>query len=436
MANDNYLVETVNTLLRQGEYKELDILTLSSGENVRSEKSLGLASMINSIKTRGWLADSLLTVSIRADGTLRVLRGNRRTLAAQELKRIDPDAFARAFPSGSLVRCHVFTGLTYDQEVLIRNDHSKDLDAKTLSDWELFLAVKQYVKVGGHTESGIAIAMGRYSKDKNDNQVPDRSFIQKRVQLATLPDFVQTEYQKLWEGTKSDTAVRVSDIPKFAAAIAADVKADRSGMGVSPIDGKPLEYSAGGGPEFLKVWNLIMVPTSTEAVEAEETKETAKPVISHKELSSKIGSFEGRLIKTVLRAVCGETPVTLVECDTICLQLEMDQRDMNTIAKYLGADGMQNLLGSARNAFPQTETAPVASETPAAPVASETPAAPVASETPAAPVASETPAAPVASETPADSELVPANIGNDSAGIVASETEAKPATGGRKRHKQ
>lgn len=208
-------------------------------DNVRTSQSLNLPKMVQSLKTRGFKPNHPLVVSEKSDGTLLVLCGNRRTEALELIKEDDSEIFATILPDGK-VPCIVNRGLTEEQEILIRLDHSSDEDREPLDEWGEFLSVLQLMRAGYTGQKDIAAVLGKFNK----NGDPNRSYIQQRVNLARLPKFVQEEMKLYCLNGTTATPLRWRHIPSLFS-----IYTEEFDVGY-----------ADGGPQFKELWESIQSP--------------------------------------------------------------------------------------------------------------------------------------------------------------------------------
>jgi ParB-like nuclease family protein len=304
----------------------LAIAALFRAGNVRGANCLQIPGMIASIKRNGYNPDKPLVVSAKPDGRYLVLRGNRRLEAIETIAASEPETFARLFPSGT-IPCVVYHDLTTEQEALLRVDHSRDFDTVPLDEFSEFLAIKQLVKAGYLTESGIAEKLGKFKKDsKTGAETPNRSWVQPRVALARLPQFVQDEYQKLWESGSASTPVRVSMILKPLS---------------KTFNEEYATYPNGDGPQFAKVWaECLTMP------EAAADKPKALTQTEMVERSKVVGS---RIVRDSLMVCAGIAEnVNLADVDGRAVQAETALVTLAEINAYLGDDDFAELIAKSQ----------------------------------------------------------------------------------------
>lgn len=307
--------------------------------NVRTEACERIPEMVASLRRNGFKSNHPLVVSERADGRYLVLCGNRRVKGLAWLQENDNAEFIRVLLS-SKVPCIVHRGLTEEEEILLRIDHSADEDRIPLDQWSEFQAIRQLVRCfTGESQEAIAEKLGiRHAKGKNAGQ-PNRSYVQTRVNLARLPSFVQDEYRKLLVEGKDATLVRITDIKELYAAYNAEFSA----------------YPDGNGPEFNKVWQGILNPAPAEAQETQTgTARTEPAALKPETARMKAQGAASRTVKRILLAITNQGG-SLAELDAAAIALETDAAILADIRAYLGADEYSVLVSSARAARVEQE---------------------------------------------------------------------------------
>lgn len=309
---------------------EVDLLVFDG--NVRSPACMQLPQMVTSIKRHGWKPNHPLVLSEKVDrdgkitGYL-VLIGNRRGLGLQFLRDKELTEYQRVLPGGK-VPAIVHRGLTLEEEVDLRIDHSSDEDRVPLDDWSVFLAVKQLVQVGIDTQERIAEKLGLYvSRGKKKGQ-PNRPFVQTRVHLARLPQYVQDEFEKLMIEGKDTTNVRFADIATLSKTFNAEF----------------IDHPDGSGPEFQKVWKKALEPrVKPQAGEADAAKE-----LSPAEAIRRSQGASSRGLRDALLVVTHQSKANLAEIDTKILNGESAISTLAEIKDYLGEKDYAELLDSSR----------------------------------------------------------------------------------------
>jgi len=239
--------------------------------------------------------------------------GNRRGRALVFLRDNDPDMYAIVLPSGK-VPAVVHEGLTAEQEVMIRIDHSSDLDREPLDQWSEFCAVKQLVLVGQDSQETIATKLGIYHTKGKNKGTPNRSYIQPRVNLSRLPGFIQDEFNRYCDKPGS-SAVRWS-------VIAALYKAYNVEM---------VEFPNGDGPLLKEAWEKALVPKPKE-VKNEITGRNLTPSDARK----KAQACSSALLKIALLAATGQGTIDLVTVDSKIRILEDLETEIDVLKAYLG----------------------------------------------------------------------------------------------------
>lgn len=177
-------------------------------DNVRTTASLKLEEMVQSLTLKGFKKNHPIVVSQKADGRFLVLCGNRRTEGLEVIAARNPELFTSVLPDG-MIPAIVHTGLTAEDEILIRIDHSADEDRVPLDEWGEFLAVKQLVRAGYDSQANIAAKLGKFD-DKNQ---PKRSWVQQRVNLARLPSSTQSEMESYCMNGAGASHLRWNHVP-------------------------------------------------------------------------------------------------------------------------------------------------------------------------------------------------------------------------------
>jgi hypothetical protein len=227
--------------------------------------------------------------------------------------------------------------LTIEQEAVIRIDHSADEDRVPLDEFGEFLAIRQLVKAGYDSQSGIAAKMGWYKTDgKTGEKSPNRSKVQPRVNLANLPAFVVAEYQKLCEFGKDATPFRLSMHSKL----------------YSAYNKEFAKFPNGDGPEFSELWAQCMVPT------AEKIDET-QPTLTPNEAAKRAKAVGSVIVRDTLRIVSGshDGSIDLASVDARGVEAETALATLGEIESYLGESDFAELVRKAQEAAPVVEAA-------------------------------------------------------------------------------
>lgn len=322
VGEESSAVRDGRTINKVQETEFVDFDQLFRKDNVRTSQSLNLPKMIRSLKSRGFKPNHPLVVSEKSDGFL-VLCGNRRTEGLEVIRNEDPEEFDRIVPGGK-VPCIIHRGLTEEQEILIRLDHSDDEDREPLDEWGEFLSVKQLLRAGYSTQKDIAATLGKFNKAGD----PNRSYIQQRVNLARLPLFVQEEMKKYClEGSES-TLLRWSHVPGLYSLY--NEECDK---------GHLLEP----GPKFKERWAEIMDP---------EEQDKKPKALTRKSIIDKAKITGSRFARNLLLYVAQEPVIeddqkVVLEWDTI--ERELNEAEaaldaMKRLKEYLGPDDFENVM--------------------------------------------------------------------------------------------
>jgi len=314
--------------------KLVDFVSLYREDNVRTTGCKKLPEMVASLKQFGFKANHPLVLSAKAadeNGNVRylVLCGNRRTEGLEFLADKEPENFKLALTaSGGKVPAVIFSGLTPEEEILIRIDHGPQEDRVPLDEWSQFIAIKQLMRAySGESQAKIAERLGiLHVKGKTPGQ-PNRSFVQVRVDLARMPAFVQEEYRKLCVIGKDVTPVRWDDVKKLVAVFRAEYAS----------------YPEGDGPQFRTAWAKIMTPAPTNGDPEKKPKS-----LSPDSATGKAQLCSSRYIKRVLLAATNQGDTDLATIDATLASVEADSEILGQIRTYLGADEYANLVNRAR----------------------------------------------------------------------------------------
>lgn len=299
--------------------KRIAIDSLTFADNPRTPATMHLEAMVASYKLHGYQNDKPIMVEEVANGQYLVLRGNRRALAAIELGKTDMDAFNRVF-SDSKIPAIMAKDLADNERILLRIDHSSELDRIPLDDEGLFLAVRQ-LTLTGLSQEACAEHLGLYLPAKEGKRgKPNRSVIQQRVNLAKLPKAVQSEYLILMRKGRDATPVRWGKVQSLYTAYKTEC----------------IEYP-GGGPEFRKVWEKVCNPVKTAGVTTGGTLTASGAV-------DKANLVQARTSKALILAITGQGKTTLADCDVKILEGEVAIVTLQNIKQYLGDNDYNSLI--------------------------------------------------------------------------------------------
>lgn len=302
--------------------KRLDISSLRMDGNPRTSRGMKLEKLQASFETHGYQADSAIMVEEVAENDYLVLRGNRRTAAAQDLQKNNSEVFDRVFSDGKIPAI-VCKGLTDQERILLRIDHSDELDREPLDDEGLFNAVLQLCKIGLKQEQ-IAKHLNLWKIDKaTKKRVPNRSLVQRRVELAKLPQKVQDEFRVLFRDGQNATPVRVSQIPAL----------------YKEYNSHYLE-NPDGTIKFWDLWDDCCTPK--EDKEGKPAK--AGQALSPKKATEFAQMSQSKTVRNCLLAVTGQGQVTLEEVDRTAILAETAQVTLEKIKNHLGDKDYNDFL--------------------------------------------------------------------------------------------
>lgn len=304
--------------------RPVDVGDMFMADNVRSEECMHIPKMVQSLLIHGFQNNHPLRVSLKEDGKYLVLAGNRRLTGVRYLQENDPEAYNKAVPGGKLPAI-IHKGLTPQEEIEYRIDHSGDLDREPLDEWSLFLAIKQLDGAGYDTQESIAIKLGLRKKGGKTRGQPRREYVQTRVSLARLPQFVQDQFRMLTL-SKDDTAVRWNMIPKLYKA----------------FNEEYLAHKDGDGPLFSALWKECTTPVEVTDTDDATTAKELTPAEAIKR--SQAANSEG--LKAALLAVTRQSDENLAEIDTAIGEGETAVYTLLCVRAYLGEEDYTKLVDS------------------------------------------------------------------------------------------
>lgn len=310
-----------------GTTDDIAINLLYRANNVRTPATLQLPAMVESILRNGYKKNHPLVVSKKRDGRFLVLCGNRRMEGIETIMANHPDKVETLFPSGS-IPCVVHNNLTEEQEAILRIDHGPDEDRVALDEFGEFLAIRQLVRAGYDTQTGIAEKMGWYKVSKKTGiKEPNRSKVQQRCNLVQLPQFVQDEMQRYLE-EPSQSNLRWSHIAKLYKVYGEEYRA----------------FPDGNGPLFQAAWKECLAGPAVTG-----TGVPIKPITpaDAEKRSKLVGS---RNLRDALMTFAGVGQATLSDIDGAIVRAEAAEATLSEIADYLGENDFADLVAEARSA--------------------------------------------------------------------------------------
>ena len=303
--------------------------SLIFADNVRSEGCMNLPKMIDSIKRHGFKNNHPLVVSQKGEDEYLVLCGNRRGLALCFLRDNEPDEFGKAVKGGKIPAI-IYSGLTPTEEVLIRIDHSSDEDREPLDQWSEFLAIRQLVLVGHDVQEQIANKLGIFSTKGKNKGKPNRPYVQVRVNLAKLPEFVQTEVKKT--AYADPTAfVLWSDIASLYKAYNSEL----------------VEFPNGDGPAFTEAWNNLKNRPKRTKGENQKDGKTLTPAGA----KDRASSCSSSLLRFALLGATQQGGYNLVDIDNKIKRLEDLEKTVNIVKEFIGEGEWDSIVNEAVDAY-------------------------------------------------------------------------------------
>lgn len=295
--------------------------------NCRSPECEAVPAMVESLRRSGFKPNHPLVVSAKPDGRLLVLVGNRRTLGLFWLRDNAPKEYKGVIgPLGGKVPAVVHQGLTVEEEVLLRIDHSTDEDRVPLDEWSEYLAIKQLTQSGMDTQEAIAEKLGLFHTKGKSIGKPRRSYVQPRANLARLPLFVETVMRQ-YTLDRDSTPLRWSMIHDLFKVHSSEF----------------VEYPEGNGPLFTQAWADAQTPP--EAKKGTNNKGNAltpKEAIKRAQATSSVG------LSKALLAATGQGATDLPAIDKAIAEGETAIILLKRIADYLGEADYAQLVEASK----------------------------------------------------------------------------------------
>lgn len=306
--------------------KLIPVDKLMFAENVRSPECQRIDAMVELLRRNGYQAKYPLVVSDRGEEGYLVLCGNRRGLALCKLREEAPEDYKIIVgPTNGKVPAIVHSGLTPEEEILLRIDHGPGEDRVPLDEWSEFLAIRQLTQVGTLTQEAMAEKLGVVVLRGPNKGKANRPHVQTRVNLARLPSFVQEEMRKRTLDAKS-THLRWSDIAEL----------------YKVFDPESIDYPGGDGPLFRKAWAAAIAPKVAKGKVKDGATLTAPDAVKRSQAASSIG------VGQVLLASTGQGSVSMPEVDAAILRGETAVILLARIADYLGEADYIALVSAAQ----------------------------------------------------------------------------------------
>ena len=299
--------------------KRIELSDLIFDGNPRTGVSLKLDQMISSFLVHGYQPDSAIMVEEREDGRIVVLRGNRRALAALELSNRDTEGFNRVFSDGKIPAI-IVKGLSDQERILYRIDHSSELNREPLDDEGFFNAVCQLLRAGLN-QKAIAKHLNLFTKNKKTGDLePNRSLVQWRAGLAKLPSKCIEEYRILMRKGPEATSVRWSMV-----------------AGLFKLYNKSSVEYPDGTVAFNELWEKCLTPKEEQTGSLTQSL-TPKKAKDFSQYAQSVGTGN------ILLQVTGQTPLTFEDIDLAILAGEQAIATLNSIHDYLGKEDYNNLI--------------------------------------------------------------------------------------------
>ena len=309
----------------------VDVDRLFLADNVRTPECQAIPDMVASLKRHNYRNERPLVVSEKSgngESTYLVLVGNRRTLGLFWLKENEPETFVHVLPNGK-VPCVVHKGLTAEEEIDLRIDHSSDLDRVPLDEWSIFTAIKQMCMAGFDTQERIAVKLGLYKTAGKSKGQPRREYVQVRVNLARMPQSVQDEFRKLTLD-KDLTPIRWAHVPRLYKA----------------YNEEYTEYPDATGPKFLQLWKELTTPP--EPTEKSDADRKEPKELSPAEAIRRSQSASSKGLKQAFLAVTRQSEQDLSAIDAHLVRAEAALETLDNIRQYLGDKDYAELVDAAK----------------------------------------------------------------------------------------
>lgn len=299
-------------------------------DNPREE--LDIDTMVASYRHRGYVTGAPVTVSKRANGDLFVLRGNRRTAAAQWLQVNEPETFKRVFADGK-IPCLILTGLTLADEIALLIDHGKEQDRRGLSKREELTAMRKLLMAGIRGRDAIARALDLVTRTKDDKtgkmvEKVRGPYVQPRLNLLSLPVDIQTAYLSSTMFGGEDARMQQKHIAELYTAMGNDRKAGKIGAN-------------GFGPELTAKWQEILATVV-------EDRPSVDRYIAESKATALLQACKSRSAQRLVNVLAGfDQTSKLADVDTEITAIETSQVMLSQIADVLGPVDFSDLCDRA-----------------------------------------------------------------------------------------
>lgn len=315
VSTEDWIPEEVRNLEAKGVVTVLPIEGLvTNPDNPRDGNwSDDVADLVGEISRLGY--DKSQPVTVLLDSPKKksgmTLRGNRRLSAILKIRNESPELFGELFPDGTIPAV-VFADLTNQERAILTIDHGKGRKRRELNAYELFLAVRTFVKAGTASQTDIGAHFGK-----------SRSWAQKMTALTKLPKNVVEAFKPALLGKQDETNLRIQDI-LFVARDYANMSKD----------------------EFSTVWGTWMDGTHPDSQSAKSRKNGGSghhESIDYSDLKERRNSFDSPTFVGILESNgAAGFPAAL---DAAFMSLETDQTFLRDMQDALTEKQFADIVG-------------------------------------------------------------------------------------------
>lgn len=342
----------------QGRLGKVEIADVTLyADNPRPAEEFETAGIVESYRKFGYRPEYPITVSIRKDGSTVALRGNRRLSAALILRDTEPETFARVFPKGEIPAL-IHKGLNDSEEILLAVDHTGELDRKGLSKWGEFRAISALMlkgEVAGRYAIAEKLGLVKVQVDNGKTvRTVQGPYVQKRMELARLPDFVQSAFKGCPMFGGADGRFKQAQISRL-------LKLYNSERDVAAKAGTRT------GPQFDAAWSEIVTPA---AVEGGSDSAGTIMKLTRKQFADRAVTCKSDIVRTCMEVAAGAVDAAIIgNLDSRGLTLEAAERKLVELSEYYGEADFAATLTAAHNLYVEAHppVVPVAPVVPALP---------------------------------------------------------------------